>query len=200
MGALVCRVELNKESGLTFTVENEDGKITQTAVLDGDTITITCKGNGEEKTSTITQKPESIEIKCKEFTLDADTITCTSKEKSTYESEGTMDIKSAKDMTLDSKGKLTGKAASDTDISGSKVSISATGKAELKGAEISVSATTGKAEVKGMDLKLSGTTKAEMDGLKVAISSNTMLDLKATGIVNLEGQMANVKGTLTKVG
>jgi phosphotransferase system HPr-like phosphotransfer protein len=198
MGALVCRVELNKESGLTFTVENEDGKITQTAVLDGDTITITCKG--DQETSTIIQKPESIEIKCKDFTLDATNITCTSKEKSTYESEGTMDIKSTKDMILKSSGKLTGQATSDTDISGSKVSISAQGKAELKGADTSVIATTGKAEVKGMDLKLSGTTKAEMDGLKVAISSNTMLDLKATGIVNLEGQMANVKGTLTKVG
>ncbi len=200
MGALVCRVELDKEKGLILTVENKDGKITQTAVLDGDVITITCKGNGEEKTSTITQKPESIEIKCKEFTLDADTITCTSKEDSTYESKGKMDIKSTKDMTLDSSGKLTGKATSDTDISGSKVSISATtGKAELKGTSTEISAT-GKTEVKGMDLKLSGTTKAEMDGLKVAISSNTILDLKATGIVNLEGQMANVKGTLTKVG
>jgi hypothetical protein len=198
MGTLVCRVELDKESGLIFTVENKDGKITQTAVLDGNAITITCKG--DQDTSTITQTPESIAIQCKDFTLNADTITCTSKEKSTYESERTMDIKSTKDMTLDSSGKLTGKATSDTDISGSKVSISATtGKAELKGTSTEISAT-GKTEVKGMDLKLSGTTKAEMDGLKVAISSNTILDLKATGIVNLDGQMANVKGTLTKVG
>jgi hypothetical protein len=169
MGALVCRVELNKEKGLILTVENKDGKITQTAVLDGDVITITCKGNGEEKTSTITQKPESIEIKCKEFTLDADTITCTSKEDSTYESKG------------------------------ANVTVSAKSKAELKGMNTTIDGST-KTEVKGMDLKLSGTTKAEMDGLKVKISSNTMLDLEATGIVNLKGQMANVKGTLTKVG
>jgi hypothetical protein len=199
MGALVCRVELNKEKGLILTVENKDGKITQTAVLDGDVITITCKGNGEEKTSTITQKPESIEIKCKEFTLDADTITCTSKEDSTYESKGKMDIKSTKDMTLDSSGKLTGKATSDAELSGANVTVSAKSKAELKGMNTTIDGST-KTEVKGMDLKLSGTTKAEMDGLKVKISSNTMLDLEATGIVNLKGQMANVKGTLTKVG
>lgn len=200
MGALVCRVELDKEKGLILTVENEDGKITQTAVLDGDTITITCKGNGEEKTSTITQKPESIEIKCKEFKLNAETITCESTKNSLYKSAEKIDIESTKDMTLNSSAKLTGQATSDTKISGSKVSISATtGKAELKGTSTEISAT-GKTEVKGMDLKLSGTTKAEMDGLKVAISSNTILDLKATGIVNLEGQMANVKGTLTKVG
>jgi hypothetical protein len=197
MGALVCRVELNKESGLTFTVENKDGKITQTVVLDGETITITCKG--DEETSTITQKQDGISIKCKDFTLDAETIKCTSKKESLYKSEEKMDIESTKDMTLDSKGKLTGQATSDTKISGSNVSISANSKAELKGASTSISAT-GKTEVKGMDLKLSGTTKAEMDGLKVTISSKGILDLKATGIANLEGQMTNVKGTLTKVG
>jgi hypothetical protein len=199
MGTLVCRVELDKEKGLILTVENKDGKITQTAVLDGDTITITCKGNGEDKTSTITQKPESIEIKCKEFTLDATKITCTSKEDSTYESTGKMDIKSTKDMTLDSSAKLTGKATSNAELSGANVTVSADSKAELKGMNTTIDGTT-KTEVKGLELKLSGTTKAEMDGLKVAISSNTILDLKATGIVNVDGQMANVKGTLTKVG
>lgn len=199
MAALVCRVELDKEKGLILTVENKDGKITQTAVLDGKTITITCKG--DQETSTITQKPESIEIKCKDFTLNAETITCESEKNSVYKSKENMNIESTKDMTLQSSGKLTGQATSDTKISGSKVSISATtGEAELSGTSTTVSATAGKTEVKGMDLKLSGTTKAEMDGLKVAISSNTMLDLKATGIVNLEGQIANVKGTLTKVG
>ena len=197
MGTLVCRVELDKEKGLIFTVENKDGKITQTAVLDGEAITITCKGDDE--TSTITQKPESIEIKCKEFTLDATKITCKSKEDSTYESKGTMDIKSTKDMTLNSSAKLTGSATSNAELSGANVTVSADSNAELKGMNTTIDGTT-KTEVKGLELKLSGTTKAEMDGLKVAISSNTVLDLKATGIVNVDGQMANVKGTLTKVG
>ena len=197
MGALVCRVKLNKESGLTFTVENKDGKITQTAVLDGKTITITCKGDKE--TSTITQKPDGISIQCKDFVLDAETITCKSTKNSVYKSDEKIDIESTIDMNLKSSAKLTGQATSDTKISGKKVSLSANSKAELSGANTSISAT-GKTEVKGMDLKLSGTTKAEMDGLQVKISSKGILDLEATGIVNLKGQMANVKGTLTKVG
>ncbi len=67
MGTLVCRVELDKEKGLVFTVENKDGSITQTAVLDGESITLTNKG--KDDVSSITQKPDSIAIKCKSFTL-----------------------------------------------------------------------------------------------------------------------------------
>ena len=197
MGALVCRIELNKEEGLILTVENEDGKITQTAVLDGNSITIICKG--EEETSTITQKPESIAITCKDFSLDAETITLKSKKDAIYKSEEKIDIQSTKEMTLQSDASLTGKATSDVKISGRAVDVSADNKAGFSGMSTLIQAT-GKAEIKAADLALSGSTKAEMDGLKVKISSKGLLDVEATGIVTLKGQMANIKGTMTKIG
>ena len=75
MGALVCRIELNKSDGVVITVEDPNADVTQTVVLNGDSITITSAGSN---TSTIVQKPDSIEMTCKTFTLDAETITCTS--------------------------------------------------------------------------------------------------------------------------
>ena len=131
MGTLVCRVELDKQKGLILTVENKEGKITQTAVLDGESITITSKG--EKETSTITQKPESIAIKCKDFTLESETITCKSTKDTLHKSEQKFDLQSTKDMTMQSEAKYTAKAAQDVAISGQKIAVSAQDKAEISG-------------------------------------------------------------------
>ena len=121
MGTLVCRVELNEELGLILTVENKEGKITQTAVLDGESITITSKG--EKETSTITQKPDSIAIKCKDFTLESETITCKSSKDTLHQSEQKFDVQSTKDMTLKSSAKYTADATGDVSVSGKKVAV-----------------------------------------------------------------------------
>ena len=100
MGTLVCTVELSKTNGVTVKVENADGKITQTFVLDGTSITTTCKGN--EQTSTITQKQDSIKIVCKDFTIEAETITCKSTKATSHKSEDVFGIESTKAMTIKS--------------------------------------------------------------------------------------------------
>jgi len=128
MGTLVCRVELDKQKGLILTVENKEGKITQTAVLDGESITLTSKG--EKETSTITQKPDSITIKCKDFTLESETITCKSTKDTLHKSEQKFDLQSTKDMTLKSSAKYTADATGDVSVSGKKVAVSAQDKAE----------------------------------------------------------------------
>ena len=130
MGTLVCRVELDKQKGLILTVENKEGKITQTAVLDGESITITSKG--EKETSTITQKPDSIAIKCKDFTLESETITCKSTKDTLHKSEQKFDLQSTKDMTMQSEAKYTAKAAQDVAISGQKIAVSAKTKQESR--------------------------------------------------------------------
>jgi hypothetical protein len=196
MGTLVCRVELNKDKGLILTVENKEGKITQTAVLDGKSITITSKG--EEETSTITQKPDSIAIKCKNFTLESETITCTSTKDTLHKSEQKFDVQSTKDMTLKSSAKYTADATGDLSLSGKKVAASAQDKAEISGMNVTVNGKS-KTEVKGMTLTLSGTTKAEMKALSVDLSADGMMKVKGA-MTTVEGQMTTVKGTLTKVG
>ena len=194
MGTLICRVELNKTEGLILTVENKDGKITQTAVLDGESITI--KSMGQDDTSTIIQKPDSISIKCKTFTLESETITCKSTKDTFLESEKKFDIKSAKEMVLDSKAKLNVNAANDIDVSGNKIGISARGNAELSGMNITVDGKT-KTEVKGAMLKLSGSAKADLEGGLTKISSKGMLDLEGGGVATLKGIKVNIQGIVS---
>src|SRR6478672_7795965 len=89
---LSCSVELSKDNGVTVTVKDQLGTVTQTLVMDGTKITITVKGliststitqaedsfefkvAGPAQTSTITQKADSVVVKCSSFELDADTI------------------------------------------------------------------------------------------------------------------------------
>ena len=215
MGSLVCRVEINKTKGLVLTVENEDGKITQTAVMDGKSITLTVKGN--EETSTIVQKPESIAIKCKTFTLDAETITCNSEKDTAFTSKAKYKIKSTDDLSIETDANASLKAAKEVDVkaskdlsaSGSNVSLSADSKGEFTGSEITIKAKTGAATVNGMDLKLAATKNATMEGkLGVKISSTAKLELESTGTAALKGTakldlestgMATLKGTMVDV-
>src|SRR3569832_1658239 len=123
MGTLVCTITLDKEKGACVEILNEEGKITQTIEMDGTTLTITVKG--EQETSTIIQKDASIAIKCKTFTLDAETITCTSTKASLHESKDTFTIKSTKDMTLESQAKLVESAVNDASLKAMNVKIDA---------------------------------------------------------------------------
>jgi hypothetical protein len=124
MGTLVCRIELNKQSGITVTVENADGQITQTIHLDGNAITTTCKGTmdstvitqrpntiiteckGAIATSTITQVADAITIKCNNFTVDAQEILCKSLFNTKHQSMQKFEANSLLDMQLQSATQL----------------------------------------------------------------------------------------------
>ena len=195
MGTLVCRVELDKKKGLVFTVENKDGSITQTAVLDGESITLTNKG--KDDVSSITQKPDSIAIKCKNFTLESETITCKSTKDTLHKSGQKFDIQSTKNMALNSKAKYSAEATGDVSVSGKKITVSALDKVEISGTSAAMSSKT-KTEIKGTTLDLSGSAKAEMKGLSVDISATGTMNVKGA-LTTVEGQMTTIKGTLTKV-
>jgi phage baseplate assembly protein gpV len=198
MGTLVCKVELDKTSGITVTVENADGKITQTVTMDGTTLTI--KVQGESDTSTITQKADSIAIKCKTFTLDAETITCTSEKATKHESKDTFDIKSTKDMTMKSQAKIDMAATQDMALSGMNVNVSAQQALSGKGPTgVTLQASGGELKGEGLTLSLKGTTGAKLEGLKVDIKADTMLNAEGT-MTTLKGQMTNVQGSLVKLG
>ena len=76
METLVCRIELDKEEGLILTVENDDESIVQTIVMNGTSITSTVEGSKDS--SSITQTQDSVFMKCSNFVLNAETITCKS--------------------------------------------------------------------------------------------------------------------------
>ncbi len=173
MGKLVCRIELSKEKGVVLTVENDDDGIGQTIVMDGTSITTTVEAAGES--STITQKPDGVAIKCKSFSLEAETISCTSTKNTLHKSGG--------DFELSSQGSLTAEAAVDIGIKGSN--------SVLEGTSV--------AEIKGVTLKLAGNGKTELKAPSLKIESAGQLDLSSAGIVNLKGSMVNISG-LAKLG
>jgi hypothetical protein len=197
MAKLVCRIELNKESGITVKVVNDAGKITQTMVLDGTAITTTCQG--EQDTSTITQKSDSIAIKCKTFTLDAETITCKSSKDSLHESQQKFDIKSTQDTTVTSSAKITETATGDFAMSGNNITASATQKAKISGMNCEIAATQ-EAKMSGLQLKLAGTTQSELTGLTVKVEGTTSVKVASPLAASLEGSITNVKGTMVKIG
>ncbi len=120
MTTLLCRIELNKQQGVIITVDNESDSIVHTIVLNDQSITTTSKGSSQ--TSTIVQKPESISLSCKEFKLEADTISCHAKQTTSHTSGG--------DITISSDANLDAKAVSDISLSANNVNIS--GKALIK--------------------------------------------------------------------
>lgn len=121
MSALFCRVELNKTDGITITLDNEDGNITHTIVLNGEDITTTSKGDSD--TSTIVQAPDKITMDCKTFELTAETISCSS--------SSTTELSSGGDFSIDSDGNLDSTAAMDVSVDGTNIKL--TGSAEISG-------------------------------------------------------------------
>jgi hypothetical protein len=84
MGTLVCRIELDKMTGAKVTIENADGKITQTIHMDG--TKITTKVQGEKDTSTIEQIADTITVTVKNFNVHAEKVTIKSSKQSVWES------------------------------------------------------------------------------------------------------------------
>jgi hypothetical protein len=174
MGSLVCRVELHKKNGIIITVENDDDSIRQTMVLDGSTITTTCEG---DETSVITQTPDSITIKCKDFILDADTINCKSAGSTVHKSGDTFEATSSKAMALNAGTDLAADAG--------------TGMKLTAGKDIEAATSSG-------DVKISGMNTSMEAKIKAGIDSKT-LELKGSIKAKMEGGLVDVTGTKTNV-
>jgi phage baseplate assembly protein gpV len=190
MAKLVCTVELSKETGISIKVENAEGGITQTITMDGTTLTL--KVAGQTDTSTFTQKADSIAIKCKTFSIDADdTITCTSKKATKHHSDDTLTLESTKDLTLTSSAKLVQSAVSDLTLAGANVKATAQSAASLKGL------TTEIAGDQSLALKA---TQVNLSGAQVAIKADAQLGAESSGVATLGGSMTTIKGTLINAG
>jgi hypothetical protein len=199
MGKLVCTVEMDKEKGVTVKVENAEGKITQTVVMDGTSITFKVQGNSE--TSTVVQKEDSITITCKDFTVDATgTLTLKSAKASSWASQDILKVESTKDMTLDSKAKFTQSSTQDASLSSkANVSVEATSNLELKGLKTSVAAKTDNV-LEGTNLKMSAKAQAELSSPMTKVAGTGKLGLESSGIAELKGSMTTVGGALVKLG
>ena len=194
--AFTCKVELNKEKGITLTVENTTGQITQTVEMDGTQIVIKVKGATD--TSTITQKADSIEIKCKTMTLDAETLLVKSSKDSVYQSAQKLTMKSTQDMEIASSAKNTIKAATDILVQGVNATFKGDTSAKVQSAEVTVAADA-KATLKGSPVEVSSALNLDVKGTAVKVAASGTLDLEGQ-VSTLKGQMTNVQGSLVKLG
>ncbi|HLV67309.1 MAG TPA: hypothetical protein VKY73_15915, partial [Polyangiaceae bacterium] len=160
---------------------------------------IVSKVAGENDTSTITQKADLVEVKCKTFTVDAEAVTVKSSKASSYEATETLSLKSTKDMTVSSSAKLTISSTSDLSIdSSAKLQQSATGDATLKGNNTTVEAT--------MKLSAKGGSEAALAAPKVGLSADSKLDMTSPmttvgdTMTTVKGQLVKVEGSLVKLG
>jgi phage baseplate assembly protein gpV len=137
MAALRCTIEMDKTRGITICVVDADGNSTQKVSLLKDSITIEVAGATGK--SLFTQTADSVSIKCQNFSVDADVVTCKSKQKSTFAASTEMNISGQQTVAIDG---LSAK------LSGTTVQISAqgtlnaeaSGPATLKGSIANVSA------------------------------------------------------------
>lgn len=199
MAKLICTIDLDKEKGLIVTVEDPDGKLTQTVTLDGKSITLEVKSDSD--TSTIVQKPDAVSVTCKAFTVEADTITLQSKKESAWTSEKTLELESTEDMTLTSSGKLTQKSTKDAVLSsGANLEVKATQKLKLEGMEGQLTASGGPLKLEGVKLEMKGKSQAELGAPLIKVAAQGQLGLESSGVAELKGSMTSVSGSLVKLG
>lgn len=199
MGTLICTLEMDKEKGLTIKVEDPDGKLTQTVTIDGKSITLEVKDDSD--TSTVVQKPDSVTITCKAFTVEADTVKLKSKKESEWKSNDALKFESSLDLSFISSGKLTQKSKSDMALSSdAKVEVKATSKLAVEGQEAQFEAKGGDLQLEGVNLKMSGKAQAELAAPTIKVEAKGQLKLESSGVAELKGNMTTVSGSLVKLG
>lgn len=207
--SLLCSIELDREQGVTVRVTDDKGAVTQIIHLDGTNLSLEVKSKnsssrieqkdamikffvekGANKSSYI-QTPESFEVSCKNFKLDADTIH--------IESSAKTDIKAGNDLTISSKGDLELSSQGQMGLS-TKGNLSASSSRILSlkgGSKASLSAP--QVDAKGTaKMALSSGTLLQMKATKVDIKAQAQLTAGAP-ITNLGQNMTSVKGQLIKV-
>lgn len=194
--ALLCKIELSQTDGITVTVINKDGKITQTAVFNGTSIVQTCKG--ETDTSTITQTCDSVTVKCKNFTVDAETILCKSSKNTDHKAQGTFTVDSTGKATFKSAADMAVSAATDLKMDSLNFTSTATSSAKLTSLTTTINGDT-KTSVTGLALELAAQTTADLKGLSVKVAADTAMNVEGLA-TTVKGQMTTIQGSLVKLG
>ncbi|MBL9042223.1 MAG: hypothetical protein JNM83_11505 [Myxococcales bacterium] len=197
MGTLVCRIELDKMTGAKVTIENADGKITQTIHMDG--TKITTKVQGEKDTSTIEQIADTITVTVKNFNVHAEKVTIKSSKQSVWESGDTLDVKSAKAMTIKSDATQALEATQDASYKGMNIAIKA--QTDLKGDAINITLKgTAALKAEAPQLALKGSASAKLQGAMIEVKADAMLTAESSGMTTLKGSLTSVEGSLVKLG
>lgn len=195
--SLVCKIELSQTDGITVTVINKDGKTKQQAIFNGTSIIHTCIG--ENDTSTITQTCDTITVQCKNFNVNAETITCKSTKNTLHHADGTFDIDSTKKTTFTSAADTEVTVTSKLNMSAADFSCTATNTAKVTAATSTINGST-KASVTGTQVELAATATANLKGATVKVSADGLMNVEGGGITTVKGAVTNIQGNLVKLG
>ncbi len=83
-------IQLNQDASLSLSLQDIDSGMTQKIVLDGKTLSLTCKN--KEATSQYVQKPDSISLTCNEFNVSSEKINLHAKDSITQKGDSKIDI------------------------------------------------------------------------------------------------------------
>ena len=217
---LICNVELNKTNGggITVTVQNDSGKVTQTIQCDGTTLTIIVKGEnststitqdatkciheikGPSDTSTITQVQDKITVKVKSFEVDAETVLVKSSKDSTHNATGKFTVTSDDDMSQTSKAKWAAKstAAMTLDTQDKLTTTSTMDTSSLLGMNSTIEGE--------MKVTVKGGTEADVQALQVKVTGQATCDVTSPmttigdTMTTVKGQLTTISGSLIKIG
>ena len=195
--ALVCKIELSQTDGITVTVINKDGKITQTMVFNGTSMVHTCKGDSD--TSTITQTSDTITIDCKNFNVNAEAITCKSTKDTLHHADGTFDIDSTKKTTFTSAADTDVKVTSKLNMTAADIAATATSSAKVTAATTTINGDT-KVSITGAQVDIAATATANLKGATVKVAASGLMNVEGGGITTVKGSITNIQGSLIKLG
>jgi hypothetical protein len=195
--ALVCKIELSQTAGITLTVINSDGNITQTAKFDGTTITHICQG--QDATSTITQTSDSVTVACKNFTVNAESITCKSTKDTLHEATGTFTINSTDKASINSSADLDVSATTQLNMSAADFSIKAENTTMVTASTITINGDN-QTNVMGGVVAVTAKTNANVKGSVVQLAAATSMVLDGGVVTTVKGQVTNIQGSLVKLG
>jgi hypothetical protein len=135
---LICRIDLSKEEGLVVLVESEDGANRQSVTLDGESIAMVVSGAAGE--TRIFQDASDVQIKCKTFTLEAESIDCVSQQTSKFESGSELQLVSRGSLDLETNANLALRALGNVKVTtpAGQLDFETGGIATLKGAMTNV--------------------------------------------------------------
>jgi hypothetical protein len=214
-----CKIELSKSGGITIVIQDsllkemdqrkivlEAAALTLTVSKNGQSTTITqtessvkTEVKGLIATSTIEQDCENVTVTCKNFKVDADSVTLKASMDGHFETGTTCNIKSTQATTIESSAGMTVKSLTAMAVSSSEsVSVKAVTNLTMEGAQTTVKGTTQLAATS------SGTTNVE--GMTVTVKGDTQATLEAPvtsvgqSMTTIKGQLIEVSGALVKLG
>ncbi|MGC4067273.1 MAG: hypothetical protein QM784_22050 [Polyangiaceae bacterium] len=214
-----CKIELSKNDGIVISIRDfvaagaslqegaargtllviETKKTDCCATITQTEKSLTTEVKDSKGSTKIEQGPEEVKITCKTFTVDAETVTVTSKADTTLTASGAFSATSTKDMaltsqakcdfkstaamTLDATGKLTVKSAAELAAQAPKVGLTADASFDVK--------SSGALNLKGGAVSVKGDMRAELDSPSTTVGST---------MTTVSGQIVSISGSLVKLG